>query len=180
MLFLFLACWAKGQDTGENAQEEFGCGERNTHVTIGSGEFEWEDLTANDEVVMVHGPQGGWHMLGSIRLSGSEQIVEIDYTIRDIASNVIVSDNHYRVALVMDGECQGYYPGMYGYLNVTDLAVGDLDTPPELLAQNTLEMVMKANDCPVSKDEQGLCSRDERWAENSISVLAVKDPIDID
>jgi hypothetical protein len=119
-------------------------------------------------------------MLGSIRLNGSEQIVEIDYKIRDIDSNVIVSDNHYRVALVMDGECSGYYPGMYGYLDVSELAVGDMDTPPELLAQHTLEMTMSANDCPLSKDQQGICNRDERWSESVINVLAVKDPIDIE
>jgi hypothetical protein len=59
MLFFLFACWAKNQDTADVTPDGSECGERDTEVIIGSGEFEWEDLYPNDEVVMVHGPQGG-------------------------------------------------------------------------------------------------------------------------
>ena len=36
---------------------------------IGTGEYAWESISTGDEITMVHGPQGGWHILGSVRIA---------------------------------------------------------------------------------------------------------------
>jgi len=116
-------------------------------VTIGTGELEWEDLPENAPLTMVHGPQGGWHMLGSARVCGSRNVVTIHYTITHDESGVVISDNVYRVALVTEEDsCCGYYPGMYGFIGVHDLVEGELDTPPELLACDSVSMQMVVTD----------------------------------
>ena len=173
LLFLF-ACTADTIDTAEQL-----CTDLAPSLIVGTGEREFETLDEGEEVVMVHGPQGGWHMLGSIQLFNTFPIVEIDFTITDIASGVIVSSNYYRVGLLMENDCDGYYPGMYGYINVQDLAEGDLDTPPELLGGHELVMEMRANDCTESQNEQGICVREERWSINTMNVTAALDPIDM-
>lgn len=174
MLFIVLACISSQSDTAEEV-----CTERTPDLFVGTGERVFEPLEVNEEVVMVHGPQGGWHMLGSIRLTNINPIVEIDFTITDIESGMIVSSNYYRVGLLMEDDCSGYYPGMYGYMNVQDLTIDDMNTPPELLGGHELRMEMRSNDCTASQNEQGLCVREDRWAQGSIQVTAALDPIDI-
>ena len=136
-------------------------------VTIGTGELEWEDLPDNAPLTMVHGPQGGWHMLGSAQVCGSRNVVTIHYTITHDNSATVVSDNTYRVALVTDeSSCCGYYPGMYGFIGVHEMAEGELDTPPELLACESLTMKM------VVTDTGGRSLSVEK------SVIATPDPTD--
>ena len=144
-----------------------GCFDQEPRLEVGTGETTFEGLNENDPVVMVHGPQGGWHMLGSVRTHNMETIIEVHYTITDEATGVLVSDNTYRVAVVSDGDCTGYYPGMYGYLTVSDLATADATRPPELLGYNTVVMTMDVTDYGG------------RTASTSLRVLAEPDPIDI-
>ncbi len=39
---------------------------------LGTGEWEWEALENGDDVPVILGPQGGHHLLGSVRVSGLE------------------------------------------------------------------------------------------------------------
>ncbi len=39
---------------------------------LGAGEWEWETLESGDEVAVIQGPQGGFHLLGSVQVSGIE------------------------------------------------------------------------------------------------------------
>jgi len=154
------------------------CEERTPTLLLGTGEIQFEPLEVDQMLTMIHGPQGGWHMLGSVRLINTKQIVEVYLTITDMDSGVTVSDNHYRVAMIMNEECDGFYPGMYGYLNVYHLAEGELDTPPELLAGHSLLFQIRANDCTETNERNGDCNREERWAEGEMTVIAKLDPID--
>jgi hypothetical protein len=136
-------------------------------MTIGTGEFAWEDLHDDAPLTMVHGPQGGWHMLGSARVCGTRNVVTLHFTITHDESGTLVSDNTYRVALVNDpGGCCGHYPGMYGFLGVQELAEGELDTPPELLACAPVTLTMEATDSGG------------RQLVTTTSVTAVPDPAD--
>lgn len=143
-------------------------------VEVGTGERSFEPLAEGAEVVMVHGPQGGWHMLGSARLTGLGEVVRIHYTITDLDSGVVVSDNNYRVALLMEDDgVRGYYPGMYGYLDVAALESGELDTPPELLAGHRVRMRMEVEGEAVDGEEPATAS-------GEIEVTAAPDPKDVD
>ena len=137
-------------------------------AVIGTGESEWEDLNSGDAVTMVHGPQGGWHILGSAKAGNMGQLVSIHYTIHDVASGARIANNTYTLALKMDDECSGHFPGMYAYLNVSTLKTGDRDTPPELLAYNDLELTMDIT------NEYGMSISE------TVQVIAVPDPQDIE
>ena len=66
MLFFLMACAKSVVDTSEPV-----CTDLSPSLLVGTGEREFETLAEGEEVVMVHGPQGGWHMLGSIQLSNT-------------------------------------------------------------------------------------------------------------
>jgi hypothetical protein len=151
--------------TGEDPE---GCEEEELLVEVGTGDLEFEPLEDGAPVTMVHGPQGGWHMLGSVQVGQTEPIVRVHYTIETVETGVIIADNTYQVQLVSTGECGGYFPGMYGYLDVTDLAVGEADTPPELLAYDAVRMAMSV------EDTRG------RLGSATIEVIATPDPADLD
>ena len=144
------------------------CLNRTPRLEVGTGETTFEALEEGASVVMVHGPQGGWHMLGSVRTHNMEPIIEVHYTITDQESGVRVSDNTYRVAVVNDGECTGYYPGMYGYLEVSGLHTAEATRPPELLGFNTVVMTMDVTDYGG------------RTASTSLQVTAQPDPVDLE
>ena len=149
-------------------------------LSLGEGENQFEPLNENDGVVMIHGPQGGWHILGSFYIENALQIVDVEYTIEHLESQTLVSNNTYRLAMIAEGECQGYYPGLYGYISVMDLTDGELDTPPELLAYDMLRMTMRINDCGTAQQDANICRREERWIETSLDVLALPDPMDVE
>ena len=157
--------WGSGSGSGSDDP----CFASDPLVEVGTGERSFEELTQDDSVVMVHGPQGGWHMLGSMRATYMTEIVSAHFTITHLDTGVVVADNTYRVATVYDPEqCQGFYPGMYGYLYVEELADGDLDTPPEVMPYADVEFCMEVTD------------QDDRVERDCRRVVAVPDPIDLE
>ena len=137
-------------------------------MELGDGEPEWTPLSAGDEVTMVHGPQGGWHVLGSLKTYSIAQVVTVHFTAIALdQGGLTVADDEYRVAMIMDDEtCSGNYHGMYGYLDVSELAEGDADTPPELLAGQQLRLAMAVEDS------------DGREVSAEIDVIAALDEMD--
>jgi len=117
---------------------------------------------------MVHGPQGGWHMLGSVRTHSMHNVIEVHFTVTDVESSVVVADNRYRVAVVEDAECTGYYPGMYGYLDVSDLVTEHATRPPEVLGYKIVQITMEV------VDYEG------RTVTETLMVTAQPDPIDLE
>ena len=161
-----------------NMCSENPCFAERPEIQIGSGEYQWEDLDEYDPVMMVHGPQGGWHMLGSISLHNSNQVVEVSFQIFT-SDDIMISDNNYRVAMIMEDECEGYYPGMFGYLNVTAMEDGERDTPPELLENTQVRFEFSTNDCSQKMNDRNECSREGRWAHSTLIVSTQLDPQDI-
>lgn len=181
MFFLFLACSStkdSNLDTS-SGQNATGCLAKTPDLIIGSGEQSFEPLTEDDLVTMVHGPQGGWHILGSLYFENLKQIVEIDFEVYDLDSGVRIVNNYYRVAMLLDGDCSGYYVGMYGYLNVNELVDGEIDTPPEILGGRKLKLWFHVTDCSQTMEANGECSPDTRFVEKELIVTAALDPIDI-
>lgn len=179
MLLIWLfACTGQKAEVDSALDVPSGCYAETPTIDLGQGEREFEDFEEPYESVMIHGPQGGWHILASLRTHGMMDIVEVYYTIEHLATGILVSDNIYRLAVVSEGECTGYYPGLYGYLSVRDLYDGDLDTPPELLGGETLRIRLRVTDCTIKMEEQGICVQANRWAETSLDVKALLDPVD--
>jgi len=137
-------------------------------LQVGSGDLYFIPLSSLDEVEMVHGPQGGWHIWWSVLLSGTEPTAQLHGTITDIDSNVVVSDITYNVKLDPVDDCIGESIGQFGYLDVSGLASGSLDTPPELLVGHTLLLRVEAADFAGTT------------ASDDVLVVAVPDPEDVD
>jgi hypothetical protein len=134
-------------------------------LEVGGGDASFEALAEGAPMTMVHGPQGGWHVAASVRLRNLSPIVALHYTID--AGSVRVSDNRYRVQVLPDGTCGGWYPSMYGYLNVAGLVNGEADTPPELLGGSELLLTIEAEDL------------EGRTASGTLRATAALDPIDV-
>jgi hypothetical protein len=166
LLALLCACSSsQGSDSAGDAAR-VDCEAADPTAVIGTGEYAWEPLEPGDEITMVHGPQGGWHILGSVRIDAMYQNVEIHYTITDVASGHVVSDNDYFVQQVPVAGCEGEVIGRYGYLD--DYAVlGEADTPWELLACHEVTLAMSITDRMWKKT-----------VDASIHVIAVPDPAD--
>jgi hypothetical protein len=150
-------------DTGPHS-----CFDDPVQIDIGTGETTFEPLTVAEAVTMVHGPQGGWHILGSVRAHNTDPVITVHFTVTHAPTGATVADNTYRVAIVTDGDCSGYFPGMYGYLDVSDIVSGELDTPPELMAHDTLTMTMEVTDYSG------------RTATQTLQVTAAPDPADVE
>ena len=172
------ACTNSNKDT--SAVEPESCFALNPSLLIGEGEQEFVPFSDPPEAMIVHGPQGGWHVVASIRIENMESIIEGEYHIVHQQTGVLVSENTFRIAVIPDGVCSGYYPGMFGYISVSDLHDGELDTPPELLGGETLEMIITVNDCLSSMADAGECDREQRSVTDSLEVTGVLDPVDQD
>ncbi len=163
LLASLLACtgglpwWHEGSshDTSADTAEDLcidGCFCDAAAITVG-GTVSQEDgrriyapVEDDSAATMIHGPQGGWHVLASALAANTDDIIEIVYSITVDETATLVSWNRYYVQMVRSDECSAYYPGMYGYLDVTTLASGDADTPPELLAGKGLTLRMDVTD----------------------------------
>ena len=145
------------------------CMDQTPVVEVGTGDDSFQSLEEGAGVVMVHGPQGGWHMLGSVRMTAMTSIVEVHFTITHDASGEVIADNLYRVMTVYDeASCTGVYPGMYGYLDDSALEDGDKDTPPETLGYADVTMCMVVTDEELST------------AEGCVGIVAIPDPVDLE
>ena len=63
LLLILAACASAPSDSGDTWPLQ---------VEIGSGEWEWTALAEGDDIAVIMGPQGGFHVLGSVRVSGLE------------------------------------------------------------------------------------------------------------
>ena len=185
MLFLFLFACQEIDETSLPIEDDSAifdeghpCFQTPPTLIIGEGETEFGPFNEELESVMVHGPQGGWHIEVALSLENMLQVLEIEYRIKHIPSGVFVSENNYRIAMVMKGECSGELPGLYGYLSVVSLMEGDVDTPPEILGGEPLEITIRINDCSNSAEADGFCTPEERWVEEKVVVTATLDPQD--
>lgn len=186
LLLFLLGC--KYEFTGEEPITDSADIEDVTHpcfakdpvLEIGEGATVFGPFNEELEAMMIHGPQGGWHIEVALYLENVLQILEIEYTIEHLPSGVLVSENNYRIAMIMKGECSGEIPGLYGYLTVGELMDGEIDTPPELLGGDPLEIIIRVNDCGNGAQADELCVYEDRWIEKKLMVTAILDPIDED
>ena len=164
----------EGTDTPVSVPDGVGdidpvCYGRTPKLQVGGGDVAYQALGPGSEVIMVHGPQGGWHVVASASIAYLREVVDIEVEVLAEVNGdqEVVAFGAYRGALVMESTCQGTYPGMFAYLDVSGIADGELDTPPELLSNTPALISMVAWDS------------DGHRAEGSLEVVLMPDPIDI-
>jgi hypothetical protein len=143
------------------------CLEGDPSLVLGTGETEWRDLSEEASITMVHGPQGGWHILTSLRLVEMGVIVNIVTQLTDISSGVEISHNQYTLQSTPNNDCFAEIVGLYSYLDVSALADEDNHTPPALLDGHELAL------------EVSVTASDGLVLEESLVLIAVLDPADV-
>ncbi len=110
-------------------------------VAVGTGESTFEALATGDPVPIIHGPQGGWHIWTSMRLTAMPEYVRARVLISVVDSGEVISDYSYNVAVLEEDSCHAYYPGMYGYVDAVPDGEGNLLDPQEYY--NGTELLMR-------------------------------------
>ena len=64
LLLTLLACLGTAPDSGGDT------GPPAPQAKLGTGEWEWEEVSDGEDIYVIQGPQGGWHLLGSVRTVG--------------------------------------------------------------------------------------------------------------
>ena len=113
-------CAATGDDddvTGDDDDDVVytGCLADGIDLDPGTGIEAFEALLDGDDMVMVHGPQGGWHIDVAGRVSNTEQLIGIQVSFTDSATGNLVGGDQQetRTALVGWDEtsCSGDFYG---------------------------------------------------------------------
>ena len=116
------ACPAEARDTGSQVgviADVCRCEE--PIAEIGTGIEVYEDIV-DDTLVMVHGPQGGWHLPAALRVHNTRNVISIVARVTDVQTGIqVTEDLTYRVQVVQDDTCIGSYPNMFLYLWAEDL-----------------------------------------------------------
>jgi hypothetical protein len=166
-VFLFLAACSTPSETANTVTTLDPTAPR---CLVGEGETSWSDLESGANTTVVHGPQGGWHILGSVRTWNLGDIQELNFIVTDNASGVAVADVEAKVLVPLGDDCNdcSQHIGMYGYLDTDPIAdglvceycldekTGERDpacVPPELLINAPLTLcfnVVDQNDVAVS------------------------------
>ena len=96
-------------------------------ILLGTGEYEFEALGDGDEIDIVYGPQGGYHLLGSIRIKGLEAGDDADLSNESNPTTrfeIIAND----MQLVMSPPFTQGYPNVVDDVDWTHEMVGRLDS----------------------------------------------------
>lgn len=106
-----------------------GCTTGPASVELGTGEDAFVALEDGDEVEVINGPQGGQHMLASVRTSGMTSVATVRLHIQRAEDDSTVSDQTYRLLFFeepgREDDCAWLYPGLYGYLGFVAVAEDD-------------------------------------------------------
>ncbi|MEC7242477.1 MAG: hypothetical protein VXW32_14675 [Myxococcota bacterium] len=148
-------CPSEAQETGiQVGSISDACRCEEASFDLGTGDAQFETVAEGEEVTMIYGPQGGWHIWGSVRVRNTRDVIKIHFTASDTVSQSYVVDVTTQVALAMEDDCTGTYTGMYGFLDTDPLIDGDRDTPPELLCYHELLLTMTLTDTAGRRLEQ--------------------------
>jgi len=140
-------------------------------VLVGNGELGHVSLVEGQEVVMVHGPQGGWHIWYSFVVYGFASQVSYRVTGRDEDLGLDIVDQSASVAPVPleSIECGAQVWGIFGYLPVDTEVTGEAAWPPNYLAGHDVTMGVEV------MDEGGAGAS----SSHAVRVRTVCDPIDV-
>ncbi len=143
-----------GADSSLVAAES--CEGEATAAQIGTGTDEWEPLTEGQELSIIHGPQGGYHLVTAVLFDNMDSFVEIEVGGRWPAASEEVCVGHNRVAASCAEECRCQSLDLYCHLDVSDLASNPEQlTAPELLSGESLCLSI------MVEDQSGRTASDE-------------------
>ncbi|MCB9666088.1 MAG: hypothetical protein H6732_18415 [Alphaproteobacteria bacterium] len=154
------------------------CGEPGAPVLeVGTGEETFEALTEGQDLAMVHGAQGGWHLPVAVRAAHVPQFVRLTYRVVDLGTGVTITSQDplaLNVALVPEvlgsWACSGEYPNLFAYLDFSTLGASDTDADPW----------MSLDGRRVRLEASIASSAGDALASAAVEVVARPDPCDPD
>ncbi len=175
LFFILIACSKSStcDSTVEDTGVQIGeinpiCRCEEASIAVGTGRDEFIPITAGDRIEMTYGPQGGWHIWGSIQAKNTRNVIVVRMEVEDLQSGERIVDVTHQIALSMHNECTGSYTGLYGFLELDALHSGELDTPPELICGHTLAIQMTVSDSGGTQLSQ------------TVETIASPDPVDLE
>ena len=166
-------------DTGDTDTDlpEDPCLARRARMTVGAGEDAFEPLVAEQDVTMVKGPQGGWHIVTSFTARNVLRLLAVTYKVTDVATGTILHDVDQNLLMLTDDPtwmCNGYALNHQSVLPdelTIDAVTG---TPPEVLCGRLVELDVTIK---VHDKFPGTIAGDV-LVQDSVIVRAQPDPID--
>jgi hypothetical protein len=137
----------------------------------GLGERDFVAFPAEGTVVeSTHGPQGGWHYWGAIRVRNSPQLLRIGMRLDDETAGVVLHDSTTNGLLVPIGggtawSCQGTFTAILGVMSPDPLlpagCTDDCPSLPEVLCGHSLRLTYTARS--AANEDLGSWTRSFRF-----------------
>lgn len=125
---LLVCLWSgcQGEDPPDTGTVDPCAGSAPT-LSLGTGQFAYEPLLEGDRIVLTNGPQGGWHLWTSARLTGVNPVLSVLGTAKDLETGeLLAGSDDLPVTLDLSepgvgtydpGSCAGEFYGQFTYLN---------------------------------------------------------------
>lgn len=131
--------------TGDSASYALSCDDPEPQIAAGTGEQAFVPVSNGEEIEIIRGPQGGWHIVGSVRVANLSEFVTIDFTLTDVETGTEVSVQRSQTSLFAPyGDCIGEKLGLLGVFDpalIAPLQAGDGTlTPCDLFGGHTVRM----------------------------------------
>jgi hypothetical protein len=144
-LALLLVLAASGCGPGPNLEVD-------PLVALGTGDVGYLDLGVRDEVPTVYGPQGGYHIWGSVRATGMDwRELDLYFELLDAAGELVSNPTNMPTVANHCAGQEGCEQGMGEVVGITVF----VDEPGELWARDITMAV-------VATDAEGRTAADER------------------
>jgi len=161
-----------GGDDDDDGVVYTGCLADGIAVDPGTGIDSYVGIQEGDDMVMVHGPQGGWHIDVGGRVNHTEELVSIEATFTNLADGTLIAGDQVesRVALVNwdDAGCSGDFYGQRIFVDDINSNVGQGD----ICALDGAELEMTLTVTAIEADPPAV-------AEITLNVFAALDPADV-
>lgn len=147
-----------------------------TVIEIGTGETAYQPLTPGQDLEMVYGPQGGWHLTTAFHASNVLDTVVLRTMVTDVETGIVVSETQLNALLVSPApvwSCVGTHYNHNAVLEITEAIDGITGTPAEVLCGRDVEIRTSVSvhplvDHPAAGEELGV---------GTVVVRAQPDPV---
>ena len=169
-----LSCTAGGADSGDcelaGVTEGLGiieseCACLEPRLEVGTGERSFIPLEDGDDLEIVHGPQGGWHLLAAAWAENMRDVVQFEIWAEfEETGERFTTQMSYRAPLVCEDTCVGVFTDIFMFIDVNHFE--DFIPPTTMACESVL---------------MGICASDHdgREACGEKRVRAVPDPDDV-
>ncbi|MBW2257840.1 MAG: hypothetical protein JRI25_25005, partial [Deltaproteobacteria bacterium] len=133
-------------DSDSDTDTDTSCLDNDPTVEVGTGELGFQSLSELDPVILVFGPQGGYHILGAAWVCNMPIPALVRFKIVHEESETLISDVLYRVRDPNEPPCCGFQTNLFGYIDARNMPGGDTESIPDLLAGEVVVMTMAVDD----------------------------------